>query len=130
MVASVHGRPMFLSLRPIFSASLGSTTKRASVLAQSPAPPQSSAIDAITCSTASALLAVYGVGFVILGIHDAKYGVVQFSPFRTRIGLVGLVFVALVGLVALAQDSGINYFNILKRVLIRELEHAPTGGPA
>lgn len=37
-------------------------------------------IELFTRLTASVLLLVYGLGFVILGFHDARYGVVQFSP--------------------------------------------------
>ena len=73
-------------------------------------------IDLITRSTAPLLLIVYGLGFVILGFHDAKYGVVQFSPFRTRIVLVGLVFVALVALTAWADPSRIPHWDPLEKV--------------
>src|SRR3989442_10126621 len=74
-------------------------------------------IDLITRSTASALLLVYGLGFVILGFHDARYGVVQFSPFRARIVLVGFVFGALVALAAAAQHYGFAYFIGLEAVV-------------
>lgn len=87
-----------------------------------PSPPEAAAallpfsMDLITRSTATVLLAVYGMGFVILGFHDARYGVVQFSPFRTRIVLVGLVFAALVSLTAWAQHTHIAYLDTLKQV--------------
>src|SRR2546427_613366 len=74
------------------------------------------AIDLITRSTASIVLLIYGLGFVILGFHDAKYGVVQFSPFRARIVLVGFVFVMLVSLAAAAQHYGLAYFGPLEPV--------------
>src|SRR6266478_2534421 len=83
---------------------------------QSPAAPPTFSIDLITRSTAPLLLMVYGLGFVILGFHDAKYGVVQFSPFRTRIVLVGLVFVALVALTAWADPSRIPHWDPLEKV--------------
>lgn len=73
-------------------------------------------IDFITRATASVLLFIYGVGFVILGFHDARYGVVQFSPFRARIVLVGLVFTALVGLTIWALNTRTAYWNVLKNV--------------
>jgi hypothetical protein len=73
-------------------------------------------IDLITRSTAPLLLMVYGLGFVILGFHDARYGVIQFSPFRTRIVLVGLVFVALVALTAWAEPTLIPHWDNLESV--------------
>jgi len=86
-----------------------------------PPPPQAakpllSSIDTLTRFTASALLAVYGIGFIILGFHDARYGVVQFSPFRARILLVGLVFTTLVGVAAWAQHAQVLYWDTLKIV--------------
>ena len=75
-------------------------TDQASQSSASPSAPGATtaplpfSMDLITRSIASALLMVYGLGFVILGFHDARYGVVQFSPFRTRIVLVGLEAVA------------------------------------
>lgn len=50
-------------------------------------------IDFIAKSTATFVALIYGLGFVILTFHDAAYGVAQFSAFRTRILLVGFVFV-------------------------------------
>src|SRR5713226_2180367 len=87
-----------------------------------PSPPGATAasltfsIDLITRLTATALLAVYGIGFVILGFHDARYGVVQFSPFRARIALVGLVFATLVALTALADPTRIPGWDNLQSV--------------
>ena len=89
---------------------------------QSTAPNLTQSIDFIAKATASVLLFVYGVGFVILGFHDARYGVVQFSPFRERIVLVGLVFTGLVGLPVLALNARIAYWSILKNVQRDEAE--------
>jgi hypothetical protein len=80
-------------------------------------PPLSFSIDVITRSTASILLLIYGIGFVILGFHDARYGVVQFSPFRARIVLVGFVFAMLVSLAAAAQHYSLAYFQPLEPVV-------------
>jgi hypothetical protein len=94
----------------------------ASQPSSAPLPPQATvapptfSVDLITRSTAPLLLMVYGLGFVILGFHDARYGVVQFSPFRTRIVLVGLVFAALVGLTALAEPTLIPGWDNLESV--------------
>jgi hypothetical protein len=80
-------------------------------------PPLSASIDLITRSIASALALIYGLGFVILGFHDARYGVVQFSPFRARILLVGFVFASLVTLAAAAHHYGFVYLPGLQPVL-------------
>jgi hypothetical protein len=69
-------------------------------------------IDLVARSTAPILLLIYGIGFVILGFHDAKYGVVQFSPFRARIFLVGFVFAAFVALAVAAQHYGFHNFGL------------------
>jgi hypothetical protein len=74
-------------------------------------------IELFTRLMASVLLLVYGLGFVILGFHDARYGVVQFSPFRARVVLVGFVFLALVSLAAAAQHYGLSYFGPLDPVI-------------
>jgi hypothetical protein len=74
-------------------------------------------VDLITKSAAAALLFIYGVGFVILGFHDAKYGVVQFSPFRARILLVGFVFVTLASFAAAIQHYGPGYFKLFDPIL-------------
>jgi hypothetical protein len=79
-------------------------------------PSISASVDLITRAAASALLVVYGLGFVILGFHDARYGVVQFSPFRTRIFLVGFVFTALISFTAAAQHYGFMYMAPLDAV--------------
>ncbi len=83
---------------------------------QEPASQTSTSIEQVTRVTASALLLVYGLGFVIVGFHDARYGVVQFSPFRTKILLVGFVFTALVALTAGAQHYQFAYLAPLETV--------------
>ncbi len=78
---------------------------------------RSSSIDLIARSIASVLAAIYGLGFVILGFHDATYGLAQFSPFRTRIVLVGLVFTALVIIAAASHHYGFQYLAALASVV-------------
>jgi hypothetical protein len=98
-------------------------TDQASQPSSSPSSPAATAVplsfsmDLIARATAPVLLTVYGLGFVILGFHDARYGVVQFSPFRARIVLVGFVFLALVSLTAAAQHYGLSYFGPLEPVI-------------
>lgn len=74
-------------------------------------------LNQIAGSVASAILVVYGIGFVILSFSDARYGVVQFSPFRARIILVGFVFVMLIALAAAAQHYGLAYFEPFEHVM-------------
>jgi hypothetical protein len=81
-------------------------------------PPRSEfTIDLITRTAATALLFIYGIGFVILGFHDAKYGVIQFSPFRARIFLVGFVFASFVSLAAAAYHYSFAYFGPLELIV-------------
>src|SRR5438105_9619679 len=77
----------------------------------------SSSLDVIGRSTATIVIVIYAFGFVILGFHDARYGVAQFSPFRSRIVLVGFVFVMLVSLAASAQHYGLTYLPALKPII-------------
>lgn len=85
---------------------------------QAAAPPSrsESTIDLIARTAATALLFIYGLGFVILGFHDSKYGAVQFSPFRARIFLVGFVFASFVSLAAAAYHYGFAYFGPLELI--------------
>jgi hypothetical protein len=80
-------------------------------------PSLSSSLDAIGRSTATLVIVIYAFGFVILGFHDAKYGVAQFSPFRARIVLVGFVFVMLVSLAAAAQHYGLAYLHFVEPIM-------------
>jgi hypothetical protein len=66
----------------------------------------SSSVELITRSSAAAVLLVYSLGFIIVAFHDAKYGIVQFSPFRARTVLVGFVFTSLLSLSVAAQHYG------------------------
>jgi hypothetical protein len=79
--------------------------------------PLPSLLELTTKSSASILIVTYGLGFVILGFHDAKYGVVQFSPFRARILLVGFVFAMLVALAAAAFHYRFAYIAPLESVV-------------
>jgi hypothetical protein len=66
-------------------------------------------IDAATRWTATVVLVVYGAGFIILALHDARYGIVEFDLLRTRTVLVGFVFVALVVLAVSAQHYRLGF---------------------
>ena len=87
--------------------------------AQVPTPDKlvfSSYLDVFARSTATLLLVMYGVGFVVLSAYEAQYGVVQFGPLRARIFLVGFVFTALSALPMAAHHYGLAYFGPLKKV--------------
>src|SRR5437879_11627119 len=81
------------------------------------APSLTSSLDLIGRSTATMVVLVYGLGFVILAFYDAQYGVAQFSPFRTRIILVGFVFIALVSLAGAAQHYGLAYLPAVEPII-------------
>jgi hypothetical protein len=68
-------------------------------------------------AAATLLVAVYGIGFVILSVYEARYGIFQFSPLRTRIFLVGFAFVALTALPAAAHHYKLAYYGPLEPVL-------------
>jgi MFS family permease len=87
------------------------------IKSNAPSPPLPSLLELTTKSSASILIIIYGLGFVILGFHDAKYGVVQFSPFRARIVLVGFVFAMLVALAAAAYHYRYAYIAPLESVV-------------
>ncbi len=73
-------------------------------------------LDVFARSTATLLLVVYGVGFVILSAYEAQYGVAQFGPLRARIFLVGAVFSALLMFPIAAHQYGFAYFGPLSKV--------------
>jgi len=74
-------------------------------------------LDVLARSTATLLLVMYGVGFVILAAYEAKFGVVQFGPLRARIFLVGFVFTALSALPIAAHHYNFSYFNQITSVM-------------
>lgn len=73
-------------------------------------------IETVSRTTAALLVVLYAVGFIILAVHDAQYGIVQFSFLRTRILLVGSLFGALVILSAGAAHYQLEYIPGLKEV--------------
>lgn len=79
-------------------------------------PAFSNYLDAFARSAATLLLVMYGVGFVILSAYEARYGVVQFSPLRGRILLVGFAFAALSAFPIAAHHYGLAYFGQLESV--------------
>ena len=55
-------------------------------------------VESITRATTALLVLMYGLGFLILSVYEARYGIMQFNPLRTRTFLVGFVFIALAAL--------------------------------
>jgi hypothetical protein len=74
-------------------------------------------LDLIAKSTATFIALIYGLGFIILTFHDAKYGVAQFSAFRARILLVGFVFITVVTSAAAAQHYSLLHFPSLEPIM-------------
>lgn len=88
------------------------------IIAQ-PAVPErgfSANIEMVSRTTAAFLLVLYTVGFIILAVHDARFGIVQFSLLRARILLIGSLFTTLVMLSAGALHYQLGYIAALKEV--------------
>ena len=64
----------------------------------SSAPIALPSIQSITKWTAAGLLAIYGLGFVVVSLYYAKFGFFESSPFRPRVIAAGVWFLVLVGL--------------------------------
>src|ERR1035437_3809518 len=69
-------------------------------------------------ATAALVAAMYGIGFVILAVYEARYGIIQFSPLRARILLVGFTFTVLVALAAAAEHYKLAYYGPLEPVVL------------
>lgn len=82
-----------------------------------PEPGFGSYIEPFTRLTTTLLVVMYGIGFVILAVYEAHYGIFQFSPLRARIFLVGFVFTALAALPAAAYHYGLSYYGPLMPVV-------------
>lgn len=74
-------------------------------------------VESLTRITASSLVLMYGIGFLILSIHEARFGISQFSPLRARIIFVGFTFTVLAALPAAAHHYGFAYFGPLKAII-------------
>jgi hypothetical protein len=100
-----------LSVRPTVKAVPVDTT---------PPPPSERSfgayVDLLVRAAATLLVAIYGLGFVILGVYEARYGIFQFSPLRARIFLVGFTFIALIALPVAAHHYKLAYYGPLAPV--------------
>lgn len=67
--------------------------------------------------TTSLLVLMYGLGFIILSAHEARYGIMQFSPLRARIFFVGFTFLGFVALPAAALHYKWAYYGPLTPVV-------------
>src|SRR5271165_4132468 len=74
-------------------------------------------IESLTRLTAASLALMYGIGFFILSLHEARFGILQFSPLRARILFVGFTFMLLAALPIAANKYKIAYFGPVKPVL-------------
>ena len=73
-------------------------------------------IETVTRATATGLVFVYAVGFIILALYDARYGIIGFSFLRVKILSVGALFWLLVMLAAAAAHYQIEYLPALRAV--------------
>ena len=74
-------------------------------------------VESLTRFTASLLVLMYGIGFLILSIHEASFGILQFSPLRARIIFVGFTFAILTALPVAAHRYGFAYFKWMKPIM-------------
>ncbi|HXX21941.1 MAG TPA: hypothetical protein VEO19_02185 [Terriglobia bacterium] len=74
-------------------------------------------VESFARGMAALLVAIYGIGFVILCAYEAGYGILQFSPLRARIFAVGFAFTALVALPVAAHHYKLAYYGPLEPVL-------------
>lgn len=74
-------------------------------------------VETFARAIAALVVTIYGIGFVVLTVSEARYGIFQFSPLRARILLVGFAFTALAALPAAAEHYNIAYYGPLESVL-------------
>ena len=65
----------------------------------------------------TALVLTYGLGFLILSLHQARFGIAQFNPFRARVFAAGFIFVCLTALPAAALHYGSTYYRGLEPIM-------------
>lgn len=61
----------------------------------------------------AALVAIYAIGFLILSLYDARFGIVELDPFRARILATGAAFVCLLVLPVAALRYGFTKLPVL-----------------
>jgi hypothetical protein len=76
-----------------------------------------SALEVAAKAAAMFVAVVYAFGFLIIAIHHSQFGIPQFDPFRPNILLVGIVFLVLLGLPAVALMRMMGLFNLEKQGL-------------
>ena len=74
-------------------------------------------VESLTRVVTALLVLMYGLGFVILSAYEARYGIMQFNPLRTRIVLVGFLFIVLGALPAAALHYKMAYYGPLEPVV-------------
>lgn len=80
-------------------------------------PGFSAHVEVFARATAALVVTIYGIGFVVLAVYEAHYGVFQFSPLRARIFLVGFALIVLVTLPVAAEHYKLAYYGPLEAVL-------------
>jgi hypothetical protein len=75
---------------------------------QSPAPEVSlrKQAESFLGAVGTALVVIYALGFLILSLYDAKFGIVELDPLRARIFATGVAFVCLLVLPVAAMRYG------------------------
>ncbi|MHB8526674.1 MAG: hypothetical protein ACYDD2_11025 [Candidatus Acidiferrales bacterium] len=69
-------------------------------------------LELISRAGAILLVALYGVGFLVVSFHDASYGIVEFGVFRTRLLSAGIIFGVFLGLPLLEASRIFGLFGL------------------
>jgi hypothetical protein len=67
-------------------------------------------LELLTRAGAIAVVLLYGVGFVIISLHRASYGIVQFELFRAKVLSAGIVFVVFLCLPLIVASRAYGLF--------------------
>jgi hypothetical protein len=85
---------------------------------ETPAPlPEASVVDRLSKAAALMLGCIYGFGFLVVSLAEAKYGIVQFNVLKPRIFAAGALFTFMIAIPTLA----------VRRVLRRSVIPESTG---
>jgi hypothetical protein len=86
------------------------------MMATAPAVPQQSLMReffGLTLKHAAVIFAViYGIGFLVLSIHHARFGLETTEPFKPKVFSAGVLFVVLTGAPCIAMARFLNMFGL------------------
>ena len=76
----------------------------------------------LTLKHAAVIFAViYGIGFLVLSVHHARFGMEMTEPFKPKVFSAGILFVVLAGAPCVAMARSLHMFGLRKpRIYIVE----------